>query len=98
MARSQEKKKLTGKVVSLRTYPDAMFSLAMAIGLYIVRRRQERVGQNVEGFRAWHIAVVFYILLQVFMLAMPWWPPKGGVDKGSVSFFYATYCIVGIGV
>ncbi|KKA28238.1 hypothetical protein TD95_002430 [Thielaviopsis punctulata] len=85
-------------VVSLRTYPEAMFSLATAIGLYIVRRRQERVGQDISGFRAWHVAVVFYILQQVFLLAMPWWPPAGGVNKGSVSFFYATYCIVGIAV
>jgi hypothetical protein len=29
---------------------------------------------------------------------MPWVPPKGGINAGSVSFFYATYCIAGIGM
>ena len=32
------------------------------------------------------------------MLIMPWVPPKGGIYAGDVSFFYSTYCIVGLAV
>jgi len=29
---------------------------------------------------------------------MPWVPPKGGSNGGDVSFWYATYCVVGIAI
>ncbi|MCJ1384114.1 hypothetical protein MMC17_007230 [Xylographa soralifera] len=29
---------------------------------------------------------------------MPWYPPAGGADGGDVSFWYATYCVVGLGI
>jgi hypothetical protein len=29
---------------------------------------------------------------------MPWVPPKGGIYAGDVSFFYATYCLAGLGI
>jgi hypothetical protein len=32
----------------------------------------------------------------VFILAMPWYPPPGGRFGGDVSFWYATYCVVGL--
>lgn len=85
-------------VVSLKTYPEALFHLAMAVGLYVVRYRHKRVGQDHTDFRAWHIVVIFFILIQVFVVVMPWWPPKGGPYAGDVSFWYATYCVVGIAV
>ncbi|KAH7319717.1 amino acid permease-domain-containing protein [Stachybotrys elegans] len=85
-------------VVSLRTYPEAMFHLALAIGLYLVRMRRKRVGKDKTEFRTWHVVVIFFILLQIYILAMPWWPPAGGPYAGDVSFWYATYCVVGIGV
>jgi amino acid transporter len=83
-------------VVSLKTYPEAIFHFAMAIGLYLIRIRRKRVGKTDTGFKAWDGLLIFFILLQVYILAMPWWPPAGGIYAGSVSFFYATYCLVGI--
>lgn len=83
-------------VVSLKTYPDGVFHLAMAIGVYLIRRRRKRAGMGKTEFQAWDVVVVFFILLQVYIIAMPWWPPKGGIYAGEVSFFYATYCLVGI--
>lgn len=83
-------------VVDLSTYPSAMFNFALAIGVYILRRRRQRSGIGRSDFKAWHVAVVFWIAVQVFVLAMPWWPPKGGQYAGDVSFWYATYCVVGI--
>ncbi|KAH7127942.1 high-affinity methionine permease [Dactylonectria estremocensis] len=85
-------------VVSLKTYPDAIFYVAMATGLFLVRRRRARSGTPASEFKAWLVAPVFYLLVQVYLLVMPWFPPKGGIYAGDVSFFYATYCIVGISI
>ncbi|KAK7990076.1 hypothetical protein PG989_010391 [Apiospora arundinis] len=86
-------------VVSLKSYPESMFFLAMAAGLYIIRRNQQRINRTRRPeFKAWDVAVVFFILIQVYVLVMPWFPPKGGIYAGNVSFFYATYCLVGIAV
>lgn len=68
----------------------------MAAGVFVIRHRRKRSGIGRSDFRAWHIAVLFYILIQVLVLVMPWWPPKGGPYAGDVSFWYATYCVVGI--
>ncbi|KAM5346141.1 hypothetical protein ACJ41O_009146 [Fusarium nematophilum] len=85
-------------VVSLGTYPSAMFNFAMAAGVYVLRRRRKRTGIGRSDFKAWHVTVLFYILIQVLVLVMPWWPPKGGPYAGDVSFWYATYCVVGIAI
>ncbi|KFA76382.1 hypothetical protein S40288_04795 [Stachybotrys chartarum IBT 40288] len=85
-------------IISLRTYPEGIFHLCLAVGLYIVRHRRKRVGKDRTEFRAWHVLVVFFILLQIYIIAMPWWPPAGGPYAGDVSFWYATYCVVGIAI
>ncbi|KAJ3539462.1 hypothetical protein NM208_g5486 [Fusarium decemcellulare] len=85
-------------VVSLKTYPDGLFHLALGIGLYLVRRHNKRVGRGRRDFKVWDAFLIFFILIQVFIIAMPWWPPKGGPYAGEVSFWYATYCVVGIAI
>ncbi|KAI8307605.1 High-affinity methionine permease [Colletotrichum sp. SAR11_59] len=85
-------------VVDLQTYPSAMFNFAMTYGVFILRRRRRRSGIGRSDFQAWDFVVLFFLAIQVFVLAMPWWPPKGGPYAGSVSFWYATYCVVGIGI
>ncbi|KAI1097552.1 amino acid transporter [Jackrogersella minutella] len=85
-------------VVSLGTYPSGIFNLALSIGVYLVRYRHKRLGLPRPEFRAWHPVLIFYILLQVYVIATPWIPPKGGPYAGTVSFWYATYCVVGIGI
>ncbi|KAJ4141886.1 hypothetical protein NW754_014676 [Fusarium falciforme] len=85
-------------VVSLQTYPSALFNFAMAIGVFVLRRRRKRSGLGYGEFKAWDVMVIFWTAVQVFVLAMPWWPPKGGPYAGDVSFWYATYCVVGIGM
>ncbi|OLN96833.1 High-affinity methionine permease 4 [Colletotrichum chlorophyti] len=85
-------------VVSLKTYPDGMFHFAMAIGVYLIRTRRKRAGLGRTEFKSWHVTVIFFILLQVYILAMPWWPPRNGPYSGNVSFWYATYCVVGIAI
>ncbi|QGI87671.1 unnamed protein product [Fusarium fujikuroi] len=85
-------------VVSLKTYPEGLFFLAMSIGLYIVRRHNKHVGRGPPEFKAWDVAAIFFILIQIFIIVMPWYPPKGGPYAGDVSFWYATYCVVGIAI
>lgn len=75
-----------------------MFLFAMSIGVYIMRRRRSRNKIPRSEFRVWDVCLVFFILIQIYILVMPWWPPEGGPYAGNVSFWYATYCVVGIGM
>ncbi|RDW84019.1 High affinity methionine permease [Aspergillus mulundensis] len=87
-------------VNDLGTFPTAAFNLAMAVGIYVVRwrRRNATVRLPEPEFRAWHVAIVFNILVQAYLLIMPWYPPDGGQFAGDVSFWYATYAVTGIGI
>ncbi|CAG9941801.1 unnamed protein product [Clonostachys rosea f. rosea IK726] len=85
-------------VVDLQSYPSAMFQVAMTVGIYVLRWRRRRSGIPRSEFRAWDVAILFFLAYKVFILAMPWWPPLGGANGGDVSFWYATYCVVGIGI
>ncbi|KAI0191599.1 high-affinity methionine permease [Astrocystis sublimbata] len=85
-------------VVSLKTYPDGIFFVAMAIGLWIIRYRHKRLNRERPAFKAWDICLVFFLLVQIYTIATPWIPPKGGPYAGEVSFWYATYAVVGIAV
>ena len=83
-------------VVDLQTYPAAIFNLFMTVGLYIVRHRRRKLGLPRPEFRAWDTSVVFNIAANLFLVIMPWYPPATGRDGGDVSFWYATYVVVGI--
>jgi hypothetical protein len=85
-------------VNDLRTIPDAVFNLAMALGIYVVRWRRKKANLPEPEFKAWNIVIFFNILVQLYLLVMPWYPPSGGQYAGDVSFWYATYAVVGIGM
>jgi amino acid transporter len=85
-------------ITDLKVYPDAFFSVLLAVGLYVLRYRRRRLGLPAADFRVWNVILVFNILVQVYLLVMPWYPPEGGVFAGDVSFWYATYVVTGIGV
>jgi hypothetical protein len=70
----------------------------MTIGLFWVRRRRQSIGAPKTEFRAWNVVLVFALAVNVYLLVLPWVPPTGGIYAGDVSFFYATYCIVGLGM
>ncbi|KAK2042065.1 high-affinity methionine permease [Colletotrichum somersetense] len=80
-------------VVSLKTYPDGVFHFAMAVGVYLSRTRRKRANLGGTEFKSCHVTVIFFILIQVYILLMPWWPPEGGPYAGSVSF-YLIVCFV----
>lgn len=85
-------------VVNLSIYPSQAFSLAMAVGLYTVRYQRRKAGLPRPEFRAWDIAIVFNILVNIYCLVMPWYPPPGGADAGQFTFWYAAYVVTGIGM
>lgn len=83
-------------VVDLQVYPDALFKLAMVIGLLLVRRSRTRLNLGPSDFRAWDFVVYFNVLVQIYLVVMPWYPPSTGRYGGDVSFWYGTYIVVGI--
>jgi len=82
--------------VDVRSYPDAVFYFAMAVGIYSIRRQRARINAPRPEFKAWDVAIIFCIGIQVFLLIMPWIPPKAGIYAGNVSFFYATAILTGL--
>ncbi|KAG6834667.1 hypothetical protein H0H93_008187, partial [Arthromyces matolae] len=85
-------------IVDLQSYPANVFSFLMTTGLLIVRKRRAQIGAPKSEFRAWNAVLLFAVLVNIYLLALPWVPPLGGIYAGDVSFFYATYCIVGIAI
>ena len=85
-------------ISDLKVYPDSFFLLLMAVGLLVVRWRRKNLNLPAPAFRAWTFVIVFFILVQFFLLIMPFWPPDGGPFAGNVSFWYATSFVTGIGM
>ena len=87
-------------VVDLAVYPTSLFNFLLAIGLYFVRYRRKKLGlpRQASGFKAWEVALLFAIGVNIYLLVMPWYPPASGATGGDVSFWYATYVIAGIGM
>ncbi|OGE52052.1 hypothetical protein PENARI_c011G07970 [Penicillium arizonense] len=85
-------------VNDLSILPSAAFNLAMAVGIYIVRWRRKKANLPEPEFKAWHVVIIFNILIQLYLIIMPWYPPAGGQYAGDVSFWYATYAVTGVGI
>ena len=85
-------------VVDLANYPANVFNFLLAAGLLLTRYRRGKAGMPRSQFRAWHVAVAFNILANLYMLVAPWYPPTSGATGGDVSFWYATYIVVGLSV
>ncbi|KAJ3529957.1 hypothetical protein NMY22_g8779 [Coprinellus aureogranulatus] len=85
-------------IVNLQSYPDNVFRFLLTLGLWFVRKRRKEMGAPRGEFVAWNVVLVFTLLVNVYLLVLPWVPPEGGIYAGDVSFFYATYCIVGLGI
>ncbi|CAI7654903.1 unnamed protein product [Penicillium glandicola] len=85
-------------VNDLSIIPSAAFNLAMALGIYVVRWRRGKANLPEPEFKAWNIVIIFNILIQLYLLVMPWYPPAGGQYAGDVSFWYGTYGVAGIAI
>ncbi|KAG8681122.1 hypothetical protein FRC09_017743, partial [Ceratobasidium sp. 395] len=85
-------------LVDLSAYPGMTFALATACGVWILRKRRKEMGLAEHAYKVSNFVVLLYVMKALVLLIMPWIPPKGGSHGGDVDFFYATYCIVGIGI
>ncbi|KAH7092499.1 high affinity methionine permease [Paraphoma chrysanthemicola] len=81
-------------LVDLRSYPDSIYIFLMVIGIYFLRHQRKKAGLPPAPFQAWHSALILSAAVCLFILIMPWYPPV----ESDVSFWYATYCVVGIGL
>ena len=63
-----------------------------------MRKQRKAIGAPASGFQAWNWVLFFALAVNMYLLVLPWVPPQGGIYAGDVSFFYATYCIVGLGM
>jgi len=85
-------------VTDLQVYPASLFILLMSVGLYIVRYRRKKIDAPRSEFRAWGVVVIFNIVVNVYLVLMPWYPPASGRYGGDVTFWYATYVVTGISI
>ncbi|EXJ87337.1 hypothetical protein A1O3_04296 [Capronia epimyces CBS 606.96] len=85
-------------IVNLQVYPNALYNVFIAIGIYLVRWRRGKAKLPRGVFKAWDVAVVFNILVNLYMVVMPWYPPETGADGGSYHFWYGTSSVVGIAI
>lgn len=85
-------------ISDLQIYPSSFFNVLLGLGLYLIRYRRRRLGLPPPEFRAWNVVIVFNLLVYIYLLVMPWYPPAGGAYAGDVSFWYATYVVTGIGM
>ncbi|KAI0033073.1 amino acid/polyamine transporter I [Vararia minispora EC-137] len=83
-------------LLDLASYPQLIFNAATAVGIWVLRRRRNASGLSPALLRAPDIVLALWFAQSVFSLVMPWVPPKDG--KADVSFWYATYCLVGLGI
>ncbi|TVY29172.1 High-affinity methionine permease [Lachnellula hyalina] len=85
-------------IVDLQSYPSNVFLFLTTFGLFLIRRSRARIGIERAEFRTWNVAILFSLAVNIFILIMPWFPPTGGRYGGDVSFWYATYCAVGVAI
>jgi len=85
-------------LLDVASYPPLVFTSALTIGVWVLRKRRMLQGLPAPAFQAWNFVVWFFLIKNTFLLVMPWVPPEGGSHGGDVSFWYATYCVVGLGI
>ncbi|KAF9003971.1 amino acid transporter [Cyathus striatus] len=83
-------------VLDLASYPHLVFQCAMSVGVWILRKRRAVHDLPPTTFTAPNKFVGTYLMSCVFLLVIPWVPPEPG--HGDVSFWYATYCVAGLGL
>ncbi|WOO78733.1 High-affinity methionine permease [Vanrija pseudolonga] len=84
-------------VIALQNYPSSFYLALTTIGLFFIRRQRTRLGLPRTEYRGWTFVAIFYVLANVFLLIMPWVPPKAGINASAFGFFYAASSLVGLG-
>ena len=55
-------------IVSIQTYPSRLFDLALVVGVFFIRRRRAKAGILRPEYVAWKVALLFSILVNLFVL------------------------------
>lgn len=85
-------------LVSLKNWPDSVFLGLMAVGLLRLRRQRSQAGIPRSEYRCWTWVVILFIVSKIYLIVMPWVPPKGTTISPSFGFFYATSPLVAVGI
>lgn len=80
-------------ILDVEGYAGTIVGASVSVGLLLLRFRRPDLSRP---YKAWLPAVFLRLGIASFLVAAPFFPPKDG--KGDVSFFYATYAIVAIGM
>ncbi|KAH8118037.1 amino acid transporter [Phellopilus nigrolimitatus] len=83
-------------LLDLASYPNLFFAAATVFGVWILRKRRAAAGIAPGKFKAPNILLAMKLASCTFLIIMPWIPPENG--HADVSFWYATYCVVGIAI
>ncbi|KAL1410513.1 hypothetical protein Q8F55_004526 [Vanrija albida] len=85
-------------LVALKSYPDSFFLALMTLGLFLIRRQRAAADLPPTQYRSWSWVAGVFFAAKVFLLVMPWVPPKGTLKSTSFGFFYATSSLTGLGI
>ncbi|KAL1410263.1 hypothetical protein Q8F55_004269 [Vanrija albida] len=85
-------------LVALKLYPDSFFLALMTFGLFLIRRQRKRDNLPPTQYRSWTWAALVFLAAKIFLLVMPWVPPKGTLKSTSYGFFYASSSLAGLGI
>ncbi|KAK9234557.1 amino acid permease-domain-containing protein [Lipomyces kononenkoae] len=86
-------------IVDLGGFSGYIFNLILVIGLLLVRRQRKAKNLGYAGWKTPLPIIIITILFDLFVIAVSFVPPNNGTLIGSdVTFFYATYALVSIGV
>ncbi|KAK9364604.1 amino acid permease-domain-containing protein [Lipomyces kononenkoae] len=86
-------------IVDIGGFSGYVFNLILVIGLLLVRRQRKSKSLGYAGWKTPLPVIIITILFDIFVIAISFVPPNNGSLIGSdVSFFYATYAVVSIGV
>lgn len=85
-------------IVDLGSYSGYIFAVALTVGLLKVRRERRLKGLGKEGQYLPLPAIILLLLFELFVIAIAFVPPEGTLIGSDVTFFYATYPLVTIGL
>lgn len=85
-------------IVDMGSYSGYIFTLCLVVGLLKVRRERRLKGLGTEGQILPLPCIIVLILFELMVLAIAFVPPKGTLIGSDVTFFYAVYPIVTIGL
>jgi len=83
-------------LLDLASYPFLVFGAVFTFGIWPLRARRKKAGLEKSKYQMLDVFIVLYLIWHGFLLVMPMLPPEDG--QGDVSFWYGTYCVVGMGV